>query len=356
MKKILVALLLFCCTYMCAGAEYTAAQNITNNAPPSAHELVRDGADNPKDIVSSLVRKAGDLASSQFLRLARSAIKIMVICAFLAIATSFTDSENQSTHAVMNSACVCLLFIVTIGDTKSVLNSSMEALKELDVFVKVLLPTFAASVAAAGKPLSAVAVSGGGMVVAQLALSCSANITVPLMYTYIGMTAVGLVGDSDLLVRGADMIKSAVMFCLKACVWCFTIYMTLSGALSHSSDLLTTKALSAVLSGTVPVVGGAMGDVAGSILQGAAVARNIVGILGIGVVLAICLAPFVSALLNMFVFKILSYVTMSYAGKKASKYLDALVGVSHMMVGLLGALCAIVFITITLAISVFGGV
>ena len=72
----------------------------------------------------------------------------------------------------------------------------------------------------------------------------------------------------------------------------FTLYLTLTGAVSGAADQAAVRAAKAVLSGTVPVVGGILSDAAETLLAGAGVLRGGIGIFGTLGVLAICAYPF----------------------------------------------------------------
>ncbi len=60
----------------------------------------------------------------------------------------------------------------------------------------------------------------------------------------------------------------------------FTGYLTLSGAVSTSADALTVQATRSAV-GAMPVVGRILSDAAGSVLAGAGVVKNAIGVFGL---------------------------------------------------------------------------
>ncbi len=90
----------------------------------------------------------------------------------------------------------------------------------------------------------------------------------------------------------AKAASRVVTWLLTGSLVLFTGYLTLSGAVSTSADALTVQVTRSAV-GAMPVVGRILSDAAGSVLAGAGVVKNAIGVFGLLGVLAACLGPFV---------------------------------------------------------------
>ena len=76
------------------------------------------------------------------------------------------------------------------------------------------------------------------------------------------------------------------------------------------------------------------------------------GSLAILAALALCLTPFLQALCHLLVFRLLALLAGSYAEGGVKTMLEAVSGAYGMLLGILGACCALQFITIVVSLTV----
>ena len=95
--------------------------------------------------------------------------------------------------------------------------------------------------------------------------------------------------------------------------------------------------------GAMPVVGRILSDAAGSVLAGAGVVKNAIGVFGLLGVLAACLGPFVRLGVQYLLYKLTAFL----AGM-----IDALGGVFGLMLGMTGSCALLLLISISSAILV----
>ena len=76
------------------------------------------------------------------------------------------------------------------------------------------------------------------------------------------------------------------------------------------------------------MVGGILSDAAETVLAGAGVLRGTVGVVGMLVVLAICLTPFLQLALHYLTYKGAAALTRTVAGPRLSGLMDSLGGPS----------------------------
>ena len=132
----------------------------------------------------------------------------------------------------------------------------------------------------------------------------------------------------------------------------FTGYLTLSGAVSTSADALTVQVTRSAV-GAMPVVGRILSDAAGSVLAGAGVVKNAIGVFGLLGVLAACLGPFVRLGVQYLLYKLTAFLAGMTAAPELAKLIDALGGVFGLMLGMTGVTLKVdLVISLTLIVEV----
>jgi stage III sporulation protein AE len=126
----------------------------------------------------------------------------------------------------------------------------------------------------------------------------------------------------------------------------FTAYLTIGGAIAGSADAVSVKAAKTALGGLIPVVGGIIADASETLLLGAAVIKNAVGVFGLLVVLGIVLQPCVSLAVRALCLKLGAALAGTFGGEELARYIDSLTGLYSMMLGLVSASAFLLVISI----------
>ena len=175
--------------------------------------------------------------------------------------------------------------VLSLGSMKSLLGLGTQTIEELDVFSKALLPTLAAAVAAGGGAVTA----GTGQVIAVCFADALITLIRGLLLPMTYFLAAAATADAMLPRHGLGTVAKAasrvVTWLLTGSLVLFTGYLTLSGAVSTSADALMVQATRSAV-GAMPVVGRILSDAAGSVLAGAGVVKNAIGVFGLLGVLA----------------------------------------------------------------------
>jgi len=276
---------------------------------------------------------------------------IMVgICVLVSIGSGFVKTSNLSvSQKVLDITSVCAMMGVCFSSLGNILTDCSSAVKQLGTFSQALIPVFAAASAVSGKPVSAVASAGGTLFFSGIIIQLSLSLFIPALYFYIIMNGAGIVSENAFLEHTAGLCKNLIVMFLKGFLMAFTGYISLSGIISGSVDAATVKTAGVAISGVVPVLGSIIANASEALLSGAAILRGSVGIFGLLGACAICLAPFIRVLTHMLVFKILAAVSSSFAGGSTSKMLTGISNAYGVALGILGACCAVLFISIVVS-------
>ncbi|MBQ2830688.1 MAG: stage III sporulation protein AE [Oscillospiraceae bacterium] len=246
------------------------------------------------------------------------------------------------------------LAILTIasGDVRSLLGLGTSVIGELSRFSTLLIPTLGAAIAASGHAASAGVWQVGTVFFADILLGAVERLLHPMVYVYIGLCAANTVIENGRLAPLAEAVRSVATWSLKAVLVVFTTYLALTNVISGSTDQLALKAAKAAISGAVPVVGGTISDAAETVLTGARVLKDTVGILGMTAVLSICILPFLQMGVQYILYKAASALARAVGAKSLGGLIDALGCALGLMLAMTAACALMLLISMVVSITV----
>ena len=230
-----------------------------------------------------------------------------------------------------------------------------ETIAKMDDFSGLLLPAMAALTAATGGVSGAAVRQGATVLCSSLLIRGIDGLLVPMLYAYIAACCAHAALGSDGLKKLAALLKGTIVFLLTAGLLAFVGYLTASGAIAGSADAAAVKAAKMTISRAIPVVGGILSDAAETVLAGAGVLRGTVGVVGMLVVLAICLTPFLQLTLHYLTYKGAAALTGTVAGPRLSGLMDSLGGAFGLILGMTGSCALVLLFSIVSAVSAVMG-
>ena len=96
---------------------------------------------------------------------------------------------------------------------------------------------------------------------------------------------------------------------------------------------------------TTGILGSVISDVSETLLSGAVVLKNAIGIYGFVGAIALCLVPFVTAAIRYLAFKLLTVTASGVSNGRMGKLLSAIAESYSMALGLLGTCCMLLFLS-----------
>lgn len=222
----------------------------------------------------------------------------------------FTAAEQPSVPRFVPMAGALAITLTAAGDLQQMMGLGVETMEELDVFAKALLPTLSAAAAAADT----------------------------------------MAPDHGLKKIGAGISK-AVTWALTATMVVFTGFLTLTGAATGAADAMTVQMTRSAIATAVPVVGSIISEATGTVLAGAGVLKNAVGIFGMLAVLAICLTPFLNMAVQYLLYKLTAFLASIVTQGALAELINALGTAFGLMLGMTGSCALLLLISITSAVS-----
>ncbi len=282
----------------------------------------------------------------------RSGIILLVIVLLCGLADGMYSGLGSTGLDVVAVAGALAVTAVSVADVNSLIGMGRETLDNMEMFSKALLPTITAAAAASGSPGGAVARQLATMLFSDVLLTLIGRLLMPLVYAYIAAgTAYAALGNEGLK-RIGNTLKWAVTLTLTSVLLIFVGYLTVSGVIAGTTDAVTIKAAKFTVSSMVPVVGGILSDAAETVLAGAGILRNAVGVFGMLAVLGMCLIPFLQLGIHYLIYKAAAALTATVSGGRVAGLIDSIGGAFGLVLGMTAACALLLLVSMVSAISV----
>lgn len=245
--------------------------------------------------------------------------------------------------------------LVTAGSLDTLIGLGSRTMEDLSVFSQALLPTLAAAAAAGGAVTTAAFQQVTTVFLVDVFLRLVNHVLMPLVYLYIGVLTASACLPEGRLGAVADGLKKAVTWMLTTPLLAFTVYLSVVRVVSGAVDGTRVKVAKAAISGAVPVVGGIISEVSETVLAGAGMLKNTVGVFGMLVVLAACAYPFLQLGIQYLLYKLTAFLASAVGAPGLCKLIDGLGGAFGLVLGMTGACALLLFVSILASVSAVTG-
>jgi len=324
------------------------SRSLPSEARPFVEGLSPSGAGSGGDLslgISNILRALGNRFGG-LLREGLSAMLVVLgVVLLCAVAGPLLEGSHSRAGDIVVLAGVLAITAVTAGQASGLMNAGRQVITDMDGFSKALFPTLAAAGAAAGSPAAAVARHMATMLFSDIALTLIARVCMPLVFAYIAAAAAGAALGQAQLTKIAAFIKWTLTGLLTVTLTLFAAYLTLSGALAGSADALAVKGAKLAMGG-IPVVGGIVSDAAETLMVGAGLVKNAIGLFGLFAILGVCLLPFLRVLIQYLLYKVMAAVIAPLAHERLSCLLETLGGAFGLIAGMTGASALLLLISL----------
>lgn len=355
-RRLLMTLLLFLLLPLPVFAAELPQELISSLDDP-VREIVQEGeVSDANDFFAGVVSLLQSIRPELGKRL-REAVKSASLLLIVVVTAGVAESVFSATSDVLHLKPVRLAGVIAMSgialrDINGLLPTARELLTELDTFTTALLPTLFAALAATG---AVTAASTQQLLTAWLSAALVRFVSetlLPLLLCYLALITASAVLPEDSLALLAEGLRKGVTWLLGGVLSAFTAYLSLSHVLSGNADALTLRLTRATLSSVVPVVGEILSGTAETVLAGAGLLKNAVGIAGLLGVVSLSLLPFFSLLAAYLCYRVSAVAASVTDGGALARYLDRLGSAFGLLLGMVGSCVLLVFISIFAAIAV----
>ncbi len=282
----------------------------------------------------------------------KSGMLILTIVLLCSLAGS-AMSEGAAKDAV--SLCgVIAISAVAIDNVNSFIGLGVATLNTLSDFSKAVLPTLCAAAVSAGAFTSAAAKYAATAMFMDILISLGTNIILPLITAYLAAVIAGAALGRDTLSKVADMLKWIATTVLTLLVMAFTAYLSISGIVSGKADETAARVTKTALGTMLPVVGGVLSDAAETLVSGAGIVRNTIGVFGLVAVAAVCLGPVLKLGAHFLIYKGTAALSETLTDKRTADLISGVGTAFGLVLGLVGAAGIMLFISVYSSMKAVG--
>ena len=350
MRRGLCVLLL---VWLCMGQAWAVELpgELLDSVPPSAAEIgAAEGWEQGSRNLAALIQDS-------FLQLLRKGLKgvvslllVVVLCGLAE--TMLAGVKGREGFSCLDLAAAAAVAMVAGGDFTHLMGLGQRTVLELDQFSKVLLPTIAAATASMGMVGSAAVRQMATMFFCDILLTAIDRLVLPLIQLYIAALCAGSMLRDGRLDAAAEAIKKVVTWTLSGIVMVFTLYLSIAGAVSGTADGAAAKVVKKAIAAAVPVVGNIVSGAADTVMAGAGVLKNTIGVFGVLVVLAACVLPFLQIAVQYLLYKAAALVAGTVGSRNVVKLIDGLGGAFGLLLGAVGSCALLLLISLISSLMV----
>lgn len=313
-------------------------ETLTDRVPDAAADIA--GTDFQQGLTSLLDTVQGSLFGLVRQGMA-GVVRLLMVLLLCGIGESLLQPlREKSSLNYVTLAGTAAIVTVAAGDLNTMMGLGVETMNQVDQFSKALLPTLAAATASAGMVGTASVKQVATAFFCDLLITMIHSLILPFLYLYIGAAAAGaMLGDTRLDVV-AQGIKKVITWTLTGLLTVFTLYLSVAGIVAGSADAAAVRLAKRTISTAVPVVGNVIAGAAETVLSGAAVLKNSIGIFGVLAVLGTCAIPFLRLGVQYLLYKVAAFAAGTVSSQPLVKLVDRLGSAFGLILGMVGS-CAL---------------
>lgn len=145
---------------------------------------------------------------------------------------------------------------------------------------------------------------------------------VPLLLTAFGIGLVANISSKNKLTKLSKSMRSVIIWGLGIILTIFVGIVSLEGTIATTVDGITVKTAKFMFSNGVPVVGKLLGDSIDTILGSTVILKDVVGVVGIIILLALLLTPIAKILIFLFMYNVTAVIIEPFAESRIVKSLE----------------------------------
>ncbi|MDR3210004.1 MAG: stage III sporulation protein AE [Oscillospiraceae bacterium] len=279
----------------------------------------------------------------------RSAAAV-VLAAMLSGLFAAAFPERNGNYATL--AAVLAVSAISLASVNTFIGMSVGVLDDLETFSKMLLPTLTAAATASGALTSAGIRYAATVLFLDVLMSLMRSVIMPLIYAFAALSVAEAAVGGDALAGAASLVKWLSKVLLSGFVLAFVAYVSLTGVIASAADAVAVRAAKVTISTVLPVVGSILADAADTVLSGAALLRNAVGVFGLLAVAAVCAVPFLKLGAHYLLFKAAGGLSGAVADKRITALVNAFGAAFGMTLAMTGVAAMMLFVSIVATIRV----
>jgi len=351
---LLIVIILFFGTAVDAGAvevgseqaETFGVSEVESALPDEAREILGDITVMGSLSFENFFAKLGDAAREVTTRVFRQGLRSSALILTIAILCALAGAVYGATPDFIPLCGAAAVSAVAVGDVRAFIGMGADTLYRLSDYSKVILPSIASAAVASGAYTSATVKYTATALFIDVLLTAAVNVLMPLVYAYIALIIANAAFGGEALEAASKLLKWLCSSILTILMLIFTGYLSVSGIISGSADATVARVAKNAISTALPVVGGIVSGAAETILAGAGILRNAIGVFGMLAIAALCLSPFLALGSQYLLYKLTAGVAGALADRRLGGLISGISSAFGIVLGLVGSGAFMMFISL----------
>lgn len=259
-------------------------------------------------------------------------LAMLIFASFVKGGENSINSPLAPTVGTVMSVAISVTLIVPVID---LINEITHVVDAACTFTEAFSPVFIGILLANGQTATAAGYSSFLFGAIELSTISVSELIIPLLKIFLALSCVCAVSSSVKIDAFIEFFEKNAKWLLGFLAVLLSGILGISGIISASADNVTARTAKFVISGSVPVVGGAVSDAYLTIKSGMMLLRNSVGAFGIIAIAYIYLPLIIRTILWNFVLEIGLMVCETLQLSSINKLLKSVAGMVSLMLGLL---------------------
>ena len=252
-----------------------------------------------RDILQQLGQAVWTAATAQFDLLGQLILLAIAFAVLRQMEGSFSSSNIQKMSGLVIQAVTVLLILQS---SRLVLADCQQAITRLTALMEALLPLQLLLMAGLGNVKTAGLLQPSLLVMVQFTAFCFQKILMPLITMELLLKLVNSFSDTYRLTGLAAFLRKVILTAISFSIMLFLAILSIQGISGQALDRLSLQALKYVTGNAIPVVGGMLSGMLGTLLSGGLLIRNAIGFVGLLVVLLLTVLPALKILILYFLY------------------------------------------------------
>lgn len=302
---------------------------------------------------SSIFKKILSLFGQEFVDSIKAVGSILVIIVIHSILKSISESlENESISKLIYYVQYILIVTIIMSSFSGIVKLVQDTTNNLVGFMNLLVPLLIALMLYTGS----IATSGVLEPIILFMINFIGNIIqtiiIPGVLIFAGLVVISKISNNFQIGKLSKFFQSSIIWFLGIVLTIFVGVVSLEGTLSSSVDGITAKTTKAVVSTAIPVVGKILGDAVDTVLGCGIILKNAVGLIGVIVVIAICIAPILKLAILTITYKLLAGICEPIADKNIVSLIEQVGDIFKIFLAILTTISVLLIIGTALVVKI----
>lgn len=302
---------------------------------------------------SSILKKILSLFGQEFVDSIKAVGSILVIIVIHSILKAISESlENESISKLIYYVQYILIVTIIMSSFSGIVKLVQDTTNNLVGFMNLLVPLLIALMLYTGS----IATSGVLEPIILFMINFIGNIIqtiiIPGVLIFAGLVVISKISNNFQIEKLSKFFQSSIIWFLGIVLTIFVGVVSLEGTLSSSVDGITAKTTKAVVSTAIPVVGKILGDAVDTVLGCGIILKNAVGLIGVIVVIAICIAPILKLAILTITYKLLAGICEPIADKNIVSLIEQVGDIFKIFLAILTTISVLLIIGTALVVKI----